>query len=169
MEAWYLAAWIVGFIIFVGLVVWLVNDIWEDYGPSGCLYAGVIFLFTIPIFPLLLVGYLILKHNYFGRRRPADVSGQERVSQWTWRMQQMEKEREGKALPYITAEESDEHIDLLLAEGKREAALQVAQELLETAHGFGDARGILRYSKYVNYKARRGRLMSTALILLAQG
>jgi len=156
MEVWYLAAWIAGFIIFVGLMFWLVNDIWEDWGFSGCFIAGMVIITTIPIFPLLLPTYIYLKHNYFAKRRPAKGSAQFPADHWAWRSQRLREEQEKKRLPYISAAESDERVDLLLAEGKREAALAAAQEFLETAQGFADDRGILRYSKYVEYIKRGG-------------
>lgn len=59
-------------------------------------------------------------------------------------------------LLYISAEESDEQIDVLLAEGKREETLQAAQEAFALAQGFNDIQGARRYRKYLEYIKRGG-------------
>jgi hypothetical protein len=142
-------------IIYVSALVWLANDVHDRWGQEGCIVVGAFYLVFAPLFPVVVILYLLMRQ--YAYRNTGKSERTERVDQWTWRAQQQQQGGQAQAgLPYISAAESDESIDLLLAEGKREEALQAAQDMLEAARGFDDQKGVDRYTKYVGYIKRGG-------------
>lgn len=153
MQGLNLAVVIVLLLVWVGVLIWLASDIFDQFGCSGCLVFLVLYFFLAPLFPLIVIGYLLLKaHWQGGPSRTAEKS--ERVTQFNWRSQRLpaEEDRGHAGAPAgISAAESDEEIDLLLAEGKPSEALERATDLYEMAKSFGDASGMKRYRKYIDY------------------
>ena len=134
-------------------LVWLANDVHDRWGQDGCVVVGAFYIALAPLFPLILITYIFLRQLAY--RRPESGGRPEGIDQWTWRSQRQQQGQTLADLPNISPEESDEHIDLLLAEGKREEALKYAQDMLDAARGFGDEKGVYRYTKYTGY-IRRG-------------
>jgi len=153
MELLHPALVIVLIIVWLAALVWVLNDVSDQFGCHGCMVFALIYLLLAPIFPLVIIGYLLLKAHWQGSP-PKSKNRSEQVTQFNWRTQQQSSdersERAGGAAG-ISAAESDDEIDLLLAEGKMSKALDRANELYEMAKSFGDASGMKRYRKYIDY------------------
>ena len=123
-------------------------------GVGGCMVIGLIYVVLAPLFPLIAIGYLLMRTSMYSS--PSKTEKEERVNQWNWRGSQSQDGQAGQRIPQISATESDERIDVLLAEGKREEAMRLAKESYELASSFGDVSGAQRYRKYVDYIQRGG-------------
>lgn len=147
-------------IVWLSALVWMANDVWDTHGEGGCFVVLVLYVFLAPLFPLIVLGYLYMKHRlWYGT--PSSRESTERVSQYNWRSTLGEDGAEsssGGPLENVnlSAAESDEELDLLLAEGRTEDAVNLAREKLETAQSFGDMAGMERYRKYAAYIRARG-------------
>ena len=140
-------------VAWVATLVWILNDVTDQFGFEGCLVFGCLYVFLFPLFPLIAIGYLLLKARFYGSGR-IKTDDAERVTQWNWRRAGQSKgtrPARPSTPPEISAAESNEEIDVLLAEGKAQEALERATELLETAESFGDSSGMKRYRKYMDY------------------
>jgi flagellar biosynthesis component FlhA len=153
MELLHPALAIVLIIVWLVTLVWVLNDVSDQFGCNGCMVFALIYILLFPIFPLVIIGYLLLKAQWQGSPpKPRDRS--EQVTQFNWRTQQQSSDErtERTSTPaVISAAESNDEIDLLLAEGKMSKALDRANELYEMAKSFGDASGMKRYRKYIDY------------------
>ncbi len=153
---------LLGALIFIAIIAtlsafaWMIFDVWENIGIGGCLVMGIICILLSPILPLILLGYIFLRHKFYGNS--ALTESTERVNQWTWRGAQTDGGQTGQRIPQISAAESDENIDILLAEGKRDEAMRRAKESYDIAQSFGDINGMERYRKYLEYIQRGGGL-----------
>jgi hypothetical protein len=153
MEVLHPALVIVLIVVWLVATIWVLNDVADQFGCTGCTVFALIYVLLFPIFPLVIIGYLLLKAQWQGSpARPRDRS--ERVTRFNWRSQRLpsdEGTERASAPAGISAAESDEEIDLLLAEGKLSDALERATERYNLAKSFGDASGMKRYRKYIHY------------------
>ena len=141
-------------IAYVGVLIWLANDVFDNMGLGGCVVVGIIYVVLAPLFPLLAIAYLLMRTSMYSS--PSKLEKEERVNQWNWRGAQADSGQTGQRIPQISAAESDERIDILLAEGKREEAMRLAKEQYDLAASFGDVNGAQRFKKYVDYIQRGG-------------
>ena len=153
MEVLHPALAIVLIIVWLVALVWVLNDVSDQFGCNGCMVFALIYILLFPIFPLVIIGYLLLKAQWQGSP-PKSRDRSEQVTQFNWRSQRLpsaERAERTGAPTGISAAESDDEIDLLLAEGKLSDALERANERYDLAKSFGDASGMKRYRKYINY------------------
>jgi hypothetical protein len=143
-------------IAYVGVLIWLANDVFDNMGLGGCVVVGIIYVVLAPLFPLLAIAYLLMRSSM--NSSPSRTEREERVNQWNWRGAQTEGGQTGQRIPQISAAESDENIDVLLAQGKREEAMRLAKEQYDLATSFGDVNGAQRFKKYLDYIQRGGGL-----------
>lgn len=156
MDTLYGALLFIVIIATLAAFAWMIFDVWENIGIGGCVVLGIIIVLLVPALPLIILGYVFLRHKFYGNSAPTEST--ERVNQWTWRNAQAEGGQSGQRIPQISAAESDERIDILLAEGKREEAMQLAKESYDIAKSFNDMNGANRYWKYMDYIQRGGGL-----------
>lgn len=159
MEGLNLTLVIVFIIVWLTALLWMANDVWETHGAGGCFVLLVLYFFLAPLFPLLVLGYLFMKYRLW-HGGPSAPTPAERVSQYDWRSRLGSETDQQPLHPAadvnLSASDSDEEIDLLLAEGKVEEALALVREKFDTAKSFGDTRGMERYRKYAGYIRARG-------------
>jgi hypothetical protein len=141
------------FIYLAGLI-WLANDVNDRWGQEGCIPVAAFYFVFWWMFPVVLIVYIILRQCAYhpfkkGGREPGERDP------WAWRSQGQLQDAAPVELADISPAERDERIDALLTDGKREEALKLAQEMRDTARGFGDEKGVERYTKYAGY-IRRG-------------
>lgn len=153
MEVLHPALVIVLIAVWLAATIWVLNDVADQFGCTGCTVFALIYILLFPIFPLVIIVYLLLKAQWQGSpSKPRDRP--ERLTQYNWRSQRLpsdERAERAGAPEGITAAESDEEIDLLLAKGKLSDALERASELYDLAKSFGDSSGMKRYRKYISY------------------
>jgi len=134
---------------------WLFSDVYDQHGPDGCVILGLIYVLLTPIFPLVLIVYLVLRAISHGGparlpKREEEPLVQQRwhtAGSGAWTGNPMISPGSGP----ISASESDGELDLLLAEGRFRQALEQAEEKLELAQSFGDPAGLAKYRKYVDF------------------
>jgi hypothetical protein len=141
------------FIYLAGLI-WLANDVNDRWGQEGCATVGAFYVTLAPLFPLVIIVYMLLRQCAYhpfkkGEREPGERDP------WAWRGERQKQDMAPGELPDISPAERDERIDALLADGKREEALKLALDMRDAARGFGDEKGVERYTKYAGY-IRRG-------------
>ena len=149
-----MAIYIILAIAYVGVLIWLANDVFDNMGLGGCAVVGIIYVVLAPLFPLIAIAYLLMRTSMYSS--PSRTEKEERVNQWNWRGAQTDGGQTGQRIPQISAAESDERIDILLAEGKREEAMHLAKEQYDLAVSFGDVNGAQRFKKYLDYIQRGG-------------
>jgi len=151
-----------GLFAIVGLF-WFYTDVEERFGlTAGCL-SLLIYFICFPVFPLLLLAYWLMT---VAQDRAAKVQVmQEPKAYFASEVTRREAATDTEGAPRPDAplaaeeaaaieapaavEEPVPELDELIARGELEAALNRAEELLETARAFKDTAGAAKFGKYV--------------------
>lgn len=147
-----------GFVAIIGLF-WFYSDVEERFGlTAGCLSLMIYFI-CFPVFPLLLLGYWLLTVSQDRASRVQKIQEPRAyfASDAVLRGPEPRPDEAAAPSPEIAEAERVAELDELIARGELPAALERAEELLETAKSFHDAKVAAKFGKYVRLLRARMR------------